>query len=348
METAAEEQLLAAQLAQENTACYAQGTGRARERDEAPQPTSRADSNQEFSRWAVLPNGVFRPAAMTRKALLAGVYTVGRDDRGLHFVRVPMVTDELADLPESATVRVLEGIRRFWQSDARYREHGLVHKRGVLLWGPPGSGKTVTCQLLARDLISMDGVVVLCDRPAICVEGLATIRAIEPNRPLIVMLEDVDELIVHHGEHTLLALLDGEFAVNNIVYVATTNYPERLGARIVNRPSRFDERIYVGMPSRAAREAYLRKALAKFTFADDEEVMPAGYDPRIARAQRLEERVTKWAQDTKGLSIAHLRELVAAVLCLEQDYDDALQRLRSMCERPKDVDGFAHRNLGFE
>lgn len=121
----------------------------------------------------------------------------------------------------------------------------------------------------------------------------------------------------------------GEQQTDNLVSVATTNYPDRLGARIVNRPSRFDDRIFVGMPSETARLAYLRKTTSN-------------------GSQMSDDAVQKWARETKGLSIAHLREMVAAVLCLDQDYDDVLGRLRSMNERPKEVNGFAKRNLGFE
>lgn len=122
-------------------------------------------------------------------------------------------------------------------------------------------------------------------------------------------------------------MLDGENQTDNVVYVATTNYPDRLGARIVNRPSRFDERIYVGMPSSAARLAYLTKA---------------GSNGDAISAQKARQ----WADATEGLSIAHLRELIAAVLCLDQPFDDVLKRLRSMNERPKDVDGFRKASMG--
>jgi hypothetical protein len=282
--------------------------------------------DQDVSQWMLKANGVLRPASRTAAKLEAGLYTVHNDELGVFFMRRNVVTDECVELPDSATQRVVEGIRGFWKSRKRYLDHGLVYKRGVLLWGPPGSGKTVTVALLAKELIATNGLVVFCSRPSLCAEGLRLMRMIEPGRPLIVVCEDVDEIIMQHGEHELLAMLDGEFAIDNVVYVATTNYPERLGARIVNRPSRFDERIYVGMPSQEARCVYLAQAMRKFGYAGE---------PR------------EWARDTAGLSIAHLRELVAAVLCLEQPYAEVLGRLRSMCERPKgDQDGFERRRLG--
>lgn len=303
---------------------------------ESPSPPRRADSNQEMRQRMVKPNGMFRPASTTRRKLEAGVYMPCEDGFGVYLNWMNLVTDEHLELPDSANARVLEGIGRFWASRATYERHGLVYKRGVLVWGPPGGGKTVTAMLLARALIRSDGLVLFSGKPSLTAEALRIVRAIEPRRPLIVVMEDVDEIIMRFGEHELLAMLDGEFAIDNVVYLATTNYPERLGARVVNRPSRFDERIYVGMPSQAARVAYLEHSLTKLGGASLEE-----YDKARKQADR-------WAKDTEGLSIAHLRELVVAVMCLGQEYDSALKRLRAMCERPKDAEGFDRRRPGFE
>jgi hypothetical protein len=157
---------------------------------------------------------------------------------------------------------------------------------------------------------------------------MGPVRQIEPDRNLIVVLEDLDEIIEAWGEKQILSLLDGEGQVNNVVYLATTNYPDRLGARIVNRPSRFDERIYVGMPSTAARLAYLQRI--------------GGEKFGLSTAE-----TTKWCEDTDGFSIAHLRELIAAVLCLDQPYESVLERLRTMAKRPKTIEGWGQQEVGF-
>ncbi len=288
---------------------------------ESPSPNVRTDL--DLCQWQVSPNGIFRPAAKTIAHLKQGAYFCGQDDMGPYVKKMEPMSDDIVKLPESANIRVLDGIRKFWESRDRYKKHGLVFKRGVLLWGPPGGGKTVTVHLLTRDLIDNGGIVVFCSNPQLTAFLLAAIRRIEKTRPLIVVYEDIDEIVINHGEHSILSMLDGEQQTDNIVSIATTNYPERLGARIVNRPSRFDDRIFVGMPSLAARLAYLRKATGDSDFAES------------------------WANETEGLSIAHLRELVAAVICLDQEYSDVLKRLRTMNERPKDVEGYQKRNAGF-
>lgn len=286
-----------------------------------PGPNQRTD--MDLCQWQVSPNKVFRPAARTTKHLVPGMYTVLQDQYGPFLQGLAPMSDQIVTLPESANIRVLDGIRKFWTSRERYQAHGLVFKRGVLLWGPPGGGKTVTVHLLTRDLIESGGIVVFCSEPAVTAFMLGAVRRIERSRPLIVVYEDIDEIVGKYGEHEILSMLDGEHQTDNVVSIATTNYPDRLGARIVNRPSRFDDRIFVGMPSHAARLAYLENAAAGSGVA------------------------AKWASETEGLSIAHLRELVAAVICLDGDYSDVLKRLRSMNERPKEVDGYRRGATGF-
>lgn len=290
-------------------------------------PSAQSITTMDLCQWQVGANGTFRPAAKTVSALPAGAYAVDQDNLGPFLRRKTLLADEIIELPDTANHTVLQNIKKFWDSEARYRGHGLIFKRGVLLWGPPGSGKTVTIHLLLRDIISKNGVAIFCTNPDLTGVLVSAVRKIEPARPLIVVFEDIDEIISHYSEHQILSMLDGENQTDNIVYLATTNYPERLGARIVNRPSRFDERIFVGMPGNRARETYLRKATSNGAILPDA-------------------TLAAWTKDTEGLSIAHLRELVAAVLCLDQSYPEVLARLKSMAERPQDVEGFTKRKMG--
>ena len=295
--------------------------------DEMPNTkiSSKTDTDMDYSQWQVGPNGRFRPAAKTIPNLNSGVYKIDQDDAGMFLQEQELIGDSIVELPETANVQVLTGMKKFWSSKAKYETFGLVYKRGVLLYGPPGSGKTVTINLLMKELIRLNGIVLLCGHPELLAHMLQRIRQMEPDRPLIVVMEDIDEIIERHGEHAILSMLDGENSISNVVYVATTNYPERLGARIANRPSRFDERIKVDMPSTLARRSYLKFAAPDLNEADLEQ----------------------WVNDTNKFSIAHLRELVAATYCLEQPYEVVLKRLRTMTTKPKFTDGFAKGKSGF-
>jgi AAA+ superfamily predicted ATPase len=279
----------------------------------------------EFVSWQAGPNDTFGSTGKVVEKLPAGVFKVEQDHTGrLWLKKHKIILDDVVELPDSASIRALLSIRTFWNRKDKYREHGLIYKRGLLLWGPPGSGKTVTITQMMRELVLSGGIVLLMEHPTLTALMLQQVRAIEPNRPIIVVIEDIDEVIKQYGEHQILALLDGENQIDNVVALASTNYPELLGARIVNRPTRFDERIYVGMPGPKARMAYLKKVWLN------------------AKPEELAGIVA----DTENLSIAHLRELASAVLCLDVPYGEALKRLRAMTERPKAEEGFARRAMG--
>jgi SpoVK/Ycf46/Vps4 family AAA+-type ATPase len=142
--------------------------------------------------------------------------------------------------------QAVNSVKAFLARRDRYEECGLIYKRGVLLWGPEGSDKGVIIAALVEEVVAKhDGIHLSFGRgPELMEMELRQARQKEPDRPIIVILEDIDEIIAKFGE-AILGMLDGENRIANVVYVATTNHPERLGARIVNRPSRFDERILV-------------------------------------------------------------------------------------------------------
>lgn len=303
-------------------------------RPAATPPAAAPDSSEEkrkgdgdsHTQWALGGNGRFIPVGSTAPRLPAGIYEPFATPGAWGLERLKIESDGIYRLPDMATEMVLDEVSRFWDSEQRYRKHGLLYKRGLILFGPAGSGKTATIKLLMSDLVDRDGIVIVVRNAPLAVECLKAIRRIEPNRNLINVFEDIDEIIDYNGESTILSMLDGENNIDRVLNLATTNHPERLGARIINRPSRFDRRIFVGMPSPAARELYLRKATGG-ALADEE--------------------ITKWVADTHELSVAHLRELVAAVYCLDQSYDDVIERLHEMAKQIKVDDEFKRGRLGF-
>lgn len=279
------------------------------------QPLASAGGSDDVQ-WTLLGNDTFTACGQTCDMLPARVYGIETDQYGRFlFITKNIITDELIVLPDTANERVLTAIDTFWDAKSSFKKYGQLFKRGIMLWGAAGGGKTCTLMLLSHDIIKRKGIVVITSHPGRTARGLEIIRRIEPDRPLICILEDIDEIIAEHGEHELLALLDGETQIDNVCFVATTNYPERLDKRLINRPSRFDEIIKVGMPSAAARKVYLESRLKD--------------DPRIEQ----------WVDDTEGFSVAHLRELVVAVCCLGRTYQETIDRLRSMAHTPKSEGG---------
>ena len=288
------------------------------------------DPDEDFSKgycqWSTNDNRIFVPTTQTVNLLSPGVYEIGTSHSiGLFFEKIPIRTEGLIQFPDSNSDAVVSEIAKFWEREDVFTKYELIYKRGILLWGPPGSGKSCTLQLIIDDVVKRGGIVIRFDDPELFLDGMRALRKIQPDTPVVVMMEDIDSIIEVTSESEVLNILDGVNEVYKVVFLATTNYPDRLGGRIVNRPSRFDKRFKIDMPNKASRKLYFEHLFNKS--GDDVN----DYD------------IDKWADDMKGLSIAHMKELFVAVVILGDDYEQAIDVLHHMQE---DIDDREY-NMGF-
>lgn len=269
------------------------------------------DEENEFYHWSKR-NGLYRPVGKTQPKVPAGIYEIDNDNAGWFLSKVKFPSDSLLRLPGMPIDFILNQIDTFWQREELFTQTGLLHKRGILMYGPAGCGKTSIIRLLCDDIVRRDGIVIMVTNCRLAENALGGIRQIEPRRPILTIIEDIETFMGASDESSsaraLLALLDGETQVNHIVHLATTNKPEQLEDRIVKRPGRFDLVVGLNHPVAEAREAYLRNIL-KDHVSDKE--------------------MKEMVEATEGLGLAHLRELVVASYCLGLDRKETLARLKT-------------------
>lgn len=261
--------------------------------------------------WAT-SRGRFWVPTSTANMLPAGVYTVGSSERiGPYVDLVNVVKDDLVILPDMGADVILEEIAQFMTKRDRYNSRGMVHKRGIIMEGPPGSGKTSNSELLVELFTkTFNGICLVGQSPGAIALGLGLIKGREPDRPIMILLEDIDGMIKGGEEEHLLNLLDGKHQFDGVVVVATTNYLDKLPPRLRSRPSRFDLVVTIGLPSAAARRSYL---------AQKEQGMPA-------------ERVEQLVAATEKYTIAHLKELILLLEVYEMPLERALERMKSLLD----------------
>src|SRR5690606_28018759 len=142
-----------------------------------------------YVQWTEAGDGAFTPAGKTVAELKPGYYDTIVVQGQLFWVPVRPRGDDLLKFPDSASLQVLEGIADFWEREHLFARYGLPYKRGILLYGPPGSGKTCTLQLVSRDVVQRGGVVVTFD-PHVFLSAYRAFRDIQPETPMVVLLED--------------------------------------------------------------------------------------------------------------------------------------------------------------
>jgi predicted AAA+ superfamily ATPase len=296
-------------------------------------PQTIAETNSDWARtlaaaacWAQTGQSYF-PVSNVVKSVPPGAYKCMVSDQGPYLEKMTINIDHLLTLPDSATEILLSEFSQFWELKQQFHARGFTFKRGMLMWGPPGSGKTsAVWQMTQRLVKDLEGAVLFVDNPQNVIWCINVLRRIEPSRPIITVMEDLDAIIHQHGEHALLALLDGEFQTDNVVHIATTNYPQFLDRRFVDRPSRFDTIMEIGMPSKAARRVYFKSKEPTLTDNDLE----------------------RWVELTDGYSVAHLREVIIAIKCFGQKERDVFDRLDAMRDAIKVNEyGEARGKVGF-
>lgn len=239
-----------------------------------------------------------------------GAYECAVTMNGEAFFRpIQIMTDKIIELPNSVMAEVISELQEFWSAGVsnKFVQYELVHKRGVLLHGVPGTGKTILLALAAKKVIEMGGIVLFNPDVDNLKEFLRLLKDIEPDKKVLVMWEEFDS-ILNYSESTLLSLLDGEIQVGNIMYLATTNYISKIPARIKNRPSRFARVIEVSTPDEETRRAFLE---AKLHESD----------------RHLLENMIK---STEGFVIDQIKDLIISVCCFGYNISDAVIKIKAM------------------
>lgn len=209
----------------------------------------------------IVKDNVFQPVGPIEKAatLEPGIYEIQSSLSGPYFEVTSVTTDKLLRFKDSRYNETLNEISKFWKLKEKYAEMGFPHKRGVLLYGPPGTGKSCLLKMVIEEMVSGGNIVLKTRSPGTLMSGLKALREIEKDRKVLCILEDVDELC-RYNEHSILQLFDGDSTVDNVCYLATTNYIERLPPRIL-RSGRFDRKVKVVAPPKEGRMAYYQAKL---------------------------------------------------------------------------------------
>jgi transitional endoplasmic reticulum ATPase len=160
---------------------------------------------------------------------------------------------------------------------------GIEPPKGVLLYGPPGCGKTLLARAVATEseanFISINGPELVSKYVGESEERLREVfREAEENAPSIIFIDEIDAIAPKREEVTgeverrmvsqLLTLMDGLKKRGEVIVIAATNRPNAIDPAL-RRPGRFDREIEIGVPDRNGRKEILQIHTRNMPLAKD-------------------------------------------------------------------------------
>ena len=211
-------------------------------------------------------------------------------------------------------------------------EYGLPTNRGVLFAGEPGTGKTLTLEVLLNQFEGITRIYATAET----LFGRNHIRKLyslaRKLSPTIVAIEDIDTIGSSDEEYGERSPLVGEILTalnsaennNGVVTIATTNYPDNLDIALRDRPGRFDSRIDFDLPDKKGRKRILKTYIDKFD-------------------ANKQINMDLLAKDTDGFTGAWLREVVLLAFSLslkntdkklnQQNIDKAVSKIKILRQK---------------
>jgi transitional endoplasmic reticulum ATPase len=215
-------------------------------------------------------------------------------------------------LDEDMKKHIIHDVENFFDSQETYKQLKVPWKRGIIYYGPPGNGKTISIKAMMHTLYQRGAKGnTKMSVPTLYVRTLASYAGPEYSlrsifakarqaAPCYLVFEDLDSIVNDRVRSYFLNEVDGIRSNDGILMVGSTNHLDRLDPGIAKRPSRFDRKYYFSDPDYAQRIQYAHFWQGKLK--DNKDIdFPDKLCPAIAKI-------------TENFSFAYMQEAFVATL----------------------------------
>ena len=232
-----------------------------------------------------IPPEVLDTLSVTREDFLGALKRVQPSAMREVMVQAPTVRWEDVGGLDAAQERLKEGVELPLKNPDAFRRLGIRPAKGFLLYGPPGTGKTLLAKAVAREaeanFIATKSSDLLSKWYGESEQQITRLfQRARQVAPTVIFIDELDSLVPARGSgggepqvtervvNTILAEMDGLEELQSVVVIGATNRPNLVDPALL-RPGRFDELVYVGLPSRDGRARILGIQTAKMPLASD-------------------------------------------------------------------------------
>ncbi|MGB8218229.1 MAG: CDC48 family AAA ATPase [Candidatus Methanoperedens sp.] len=234
-----------------------------------------------------IPPEIMEKIVVTRNDFQNALQTIEPSALREVFVEVPAVRwNEIGGL-ELAKQELIEAVEWPLKYPEAFEAIHTQPPKGVMLFGPPGTGKTMLAKAVATEsqanFISIKGPELLSKYVGESEKAVReTFRKARQAAPTIIFFDEIDSIVPPRGASfdtgvtervvsQILTELDGLEELKNVVIIAATNRPDMVDPALL-RPGRFDRFIYIRPPDLAEREAILKIHLKGKPLSDEVDI----------------------------------------------------------------------------